>query len=80
MIVRSGAPSVLEHLFFRMHSFVKKCEMLKQILCYLQSQLMLDNMTKKGKMKEKIIEYDSDIEGSPTQRVELINEYTKSIT
>ena len=41
---------------------------------------MPDSMTKKGKKKEKIIEYDSDKEGSPTQRVELIYEYTKSVT
>ena len=41
---------------------------------------MSDNMTKKGKKKENIVEYDSDTEGSPTQRVELIYEDTKSIT
>ena len=41
---------------------------------------MLDNMTTKGKNKENIIEYDSDIEGSPTQRVEFIYEDTKSVT
>ena len=65
--------------FHDMHSFVKKCEMLKQFLCYLQSQFMTNNMTKKGKKKEKIIEYDLDTEGSPTQRVELIYEDTKSV-
>ena len=63
--------------FHDMYSFVKKCEMLKEILCYLQWQLMLDNMTKKGKKKENIVEYDSDTEGSPTQRVELIYEDNK---
>ena len=36
-------------------------------------------MTKKGKKKEKIIDYDSNTEGSPTQRVELIYEDTKPI-
>ena len=38
------------------------------------------NMTTKGKKKAKIVEYDSDTEGSHTQRVELIYEDTKSVT
>ena len=41
---------------------------------------MSNNMTKKGKKKENIIEYDLDTEGSPTQRVELICEDTKLVT
>ena len=41
---------------------------------------MTDNMTKKGKKKAKIVEYDLNTEGSPTQRVELIYEDTKSVT
>ena len=41
---------------------------------------MPDNMTKKGKKKENIIEYDPYTKGSPTQRVKLIYEYTKSVT
>ena len=66
--------------FHDMHSFARKCEMLKQILCYLQSQLMPENMTNKGKQKAKIIDYDLDAEISPTPRVEIIYEDTKSIT
>ena len=50
------------------------------IFMLLQSQLMLDNMTKKGKKKAKIVDYDSYIEGSPTPRVELIYEDTNSVT
>ena len=41
---------------------------------------MPDNMTNKGKKKANIVEYDSDIEGSPTPRVELIYEDTKPLT
>ena len=41
---------------------------------------MPDNMTKKWKKKVKIVDYDSDTEGSPTPRVELIYEDTKSAT
>ena len=41
---------------------------------------MPNNMTKKGKKKEKIVEYELDTEGSPMQRVELIYEDTKSVT
>ena len=41
---------------------------------------MPDNMTKKGKKKPKIVYYDSDTDGSPTPRVELIYEDTKSVT
>ena len=37
-------------------------------------------MTKKGKKKEKIMGYESDTEGSPTPRVDLVYEDTKPIT
>ena len=50
------------------------------IFMLLQSQLMPENMMKKGKKKAKIIDYDSNTEGSPTPSVELIYEDTKSVT
>ena len=37
-------------------------------------------MTKKGKKKAKIVDYDSDAEISPIPRVEIIYEDTKSVT
>ena len=37
-------------------------------------------MMKKGKKKLNIVEYESDIEGSPTPRVELIYGDTKPVT
>ena len=50
------------------------------IFMLLQSQLMPEKMTKKGKKKAKIVDYDSNTEGSPTPSVELIYEDTKSVT
>ena len=37
-------------------------------------------MTKKGKKKAKIVDYDSYVEISPIRRVEIIYEDTKSVT
>ena len=37
-------------------------------------------MTNKGKKKAKSVDYDSDAEISPTPRVEIIYEDSKSIT
>ena len=36
-------------------------------------------MTKKGKKKPKIVDYKSDVEITPTPRVEIIYEDTKSV-
>ena len=36
-------------------------------------------MTKKGKKKAKIVAYESDVQISPTPRVEIIYEYTNSV-
>ena len=47
---------------------------------FSQSQLIPDGMTKKGKKKAKIMDYDLDTESSPTPRVELIYEDTKPVT
>ena len=46
----------------------------------LQSQFVPDNMTKKGKNKAKIVDYESDAEITLTPRVEIIYEDTKSVT
>ena len=55
-----GVRKVAKVAFHDMYSFVIKCEMVKHILCYLQSQLMSDDMTKKGENMESIVEYDLD--------------------
>ena len=52
----------------------------KNFFLLLQSQLIPDSMTKKGKKKAKIIDYDSNAEISPVPRMEIIYEYTKSDT
>ena len=49
------------------------------IFVLLQSQVVLDIMTKKGKKKAKIVDYDSDAKISPIPRVEIIYEDTKSV-
>ena len=41
---------------------------------------MPDIMTKKGKKKAKIVDSNSDVEISPTPRVEIIYEDTKTVT
>ena len=46
----------------------------------LQSQFVPKNMMKKGKKKAKIVDYDLDVEISPTPRVEIIYEDEKSVT
>ena len=46
----------------------------------LQSQLVPNNMTKKGKNKDKILDYDLDEQISPVPRVEIIYEDTNSVT
>ena len=48
-----------------------------------QAQLILDIMTKKGKKKPKIVEYNSNsemAEAMPMKKVEIIYEDTKAIT
>ena len=50
---------------------------------FLQSTLVPDSMTKKGKKKAKIIDYDLDIEITevvPTLRIEIIYQETKAVT
>ena len=57
--------------------------MLKLVLVFFQSTLALDNMTKRGKNKSKIEDYDSDAEVTEIAsipRVEIIYEDTKEIT
>ena len=54
--------------------------MLRHFSVLLQSQLTSENMTKKGKKKAKTVNYKSDAEITPTPRVEIIYEDTKSIT
>ena len=46
----------------------------------LQSQLVPDSMTKKGKKKAKIVDPYLDAEISHVPRVEMIYEYRKSVT
>ena len=52
----------------------------KTFFVLLQSQLVPDSMTKKGKKKAKIVDYDSDAEISLVPRVEIIYEDTNSVT
>ena len=53
--------------------------MLRHFFVLLQSQFVLDNMTKKGKKKAKIVDYDSDAKISPIPRVEIIYEDAKLV-
>ena len=52
----------------------------KTFFVLLQSQLVPDNMTKKGKKKANIVDYDSGAEISPIPRVEIIYKDTNSVT
>ena len=57
--------------------------MLKLVLVFFQSTLALDNMTKRGKKKSKIEDYDSDakvVKVASVPRVEIIYEDTKAVT
>ena len=54
--------------------------MIRHFSVLLQSQLTSENMTKKGKKEAKIVDYESDAKITPTPRVEIIYEDTKSVT
>ena len=64
-----------------MHEFIDNI-MLRHFVV-LQSMLPSDSMTKRGKKKAKIVDYDSDVEiteVAPIPRIEIIYEDKKAVT